>query len=341
MLSRPCWILAMALVFSGCFALTNAERDSDEEQWHAQWGSEDMAASKSEKKPQPVAENEKSGIPDNSKTEEIRTVKAEKHKAEKPKAKAPVEKTSMSPGAGEPPKKPPEIEQPPEPAPPPEPARSSVPAPMTEAKPPVVMYPPEGGVDEPKASGKDESPSAVSPAVEPEKPVKHETERAASSQGGPWVFIDLRGGMLISQKGKLMPAGFVFAGVNLGRLIGWQGLLAGVGADVSSGSDQLGNTDFVLLDASLGIRGRIPLGPVRILVGLGFVLRNAFVTNNSGDSQPSSELGLGVLASAGVELPIWGPIGIAVVGDGRYIKDPFTSKFVFSSGVGGGVTLEF
>jgi hypothetical protein len=30
-----------------------------------------------------------------------------------------------------------------------------------------------------------------------------------------------------------------------------------------------------------------------------------------------------------------------VEGDGRYIKDPFTSKFFFSSMVGGGVGLVF
>jgi len=311
LLLRPCWMLAIALAFSGCFALSRAQRDSDEDEWREQWGSEDVAAAAA-----------------GSKTDKVQIAKAETPKAKEPKAKEPkADKTSEdTAGDREQPKESPDIEQPPELAP------------KVAPKPPLVMYPPAGNE---KASGKSDNPSIVSPVAAPDEPPKREPQAAAIGPAGPWVVVEARGGMLVSQKGKLMPAGFVYVGVNLGRLVGWRGLLAGVGADVSAGSDQLGSTDFVTLDTRLDLSGRIPLGPVRILVGLGFVLRSAFVTGFAGDSRPSSKLGLGVLASAGVEIPVWGPIGVVVIGDGRYIKDPFTAKFVFSSGVGGGVAIEF
>lgn len=329
-LCGPCLMLAAMLAVSGCFAISQAQRDSDEDQWQEQWGSDEVAPAKKDKKAPPPSEQPTAKPPVAGKqrvAEKQPVVEKKPVTEQKPVAS---KKTAAD--------KPPAAEQPAQ----------------TAAAPPLVMYPSEvddenadkktGHKPEHKPEHKAEKPgpvkassrTVVSPAVEPPTPPVAEADA-----GRYWVFLDARGGILINQKGKLKPAGFTSCGVDLGRLIGWRGLLAGIEADVSGGSDQLGNTDFVTLDLSLLLRGRIPIGPIRLLAGLGFVLRNAFVTGHASGTDPEPDLGLGVLATLGLELPVWGPLGVAIVGDGRYIKDPFTSKFVFSSGVGGGVTLEF
>ncbi len=319
---RMCWTAIFIFIFSGCFSISGATRDADEDEWGARWGSDEVETKKQKKKtkeknelalaqPQAVPEPEP---------------KLEPKPKPKPKPERKVAKIKKTPS-----KKPravkkaPKVEDPPDTSEP------------VKARAPVVMYPPDNEEEEPQANKvKTGEPISSGQTTKQKDPELREKSKAPDSE--PLLFMDAQGGILIPRNVKVQPAVGVGIELNLGRFIGWKGLYLALDADIILGETQLGNTSFIMLDTLFGLRGRFALGPIKLLAGLGFGLRNAFVT---GSEDVPSGLGFGAVLSGGIEIGIWGPLSIVVEGDGRYMKDPFTSKFAFSSMVGGGLGVEF
>jgi hypothetical protein len=327
-LYRMRWTAIFVFVFSGCFSISSATRDADEDEWGARWGSDDVETKKQKKKtdekggselaqPEPLPEPETKPGPKPEPKPERKVAKIKKTTSKQPR---PVKKA-------------PKVEDPPD---------TSVPV---KARAPVVMYPPENEEEEPPLSKeplakkmKNGEPISSGQTTKQggSEPELREKSKAPDSE--PLLFMDAQGGILIPRNVKVQPAVGVGIELNLGRFIGWKGLYFAFDADIIMGETQLGNTSFVMLDTLFGLRGRFALGPIKLLAGLGFGLRNAFVTGS--DDVPTG-LGFGAVLSGGIEIGIWGPLSIVVEGDGRYMKDPFTSKFAFSSMVGGGLGVEF
>jgi len=323
-LYRMCWTVILVFVFSGCFSISSASRDADEDEWGSGWGSDEVEPKKPKKK---VKVNDQPVL--------AQPVPKPETKLE-PKPERKVAKIKKTPSKQpRPVKKPPSVEDPPD---------TSAPV---KARAPVVMYPPESEEEEPPRTKEqlvnkvktDEpiSSGQTTKAKSPE-PELAEKSKAPDKISEPLLFLDAQGGILIPRNVKVQPAVGVGIELNLGRFIGWKGLYLAFDADIIMGETQLGNTSFVMLDTLFGLSGRFALGPIKLLVGLGFGLRNAFVT---GVEDLATGMGFGAVFSGGIEIGIWGPLSIVIEGDGRYMKDPFTSKFAFSSMVGGGLGVEF
>ena len=104
---------------------------------------------------------------------------------------------------------------------------------------------------------------------------------------------------------------------------------------------QLGDFSYVMFDLVLGFKGRIPLGPVRILAGVGFGMRLLAVTRKSDLHADEPDPGFGIAGTAGVEIPVWDLLSIIVQADARYMREPENAQFRFSSMFAAGVGIRF
>jgi len=345
---RSCWILALAFCLSGCFTFSKAARDSDEDEWGARWGGDDVDADKGkdEARVAAVKDDRRDTEPGQEPPAQKSTAAFEspppptQAKPAMPRPRDEVPKNTPQKKPQKKPEKPQKTAQAEAQTAPPSVEEPPAPEPTEPVEPPVVLYP---GEEEKKPAGKksnESQPAHAEKKTAQTRPVVVSTAGEDPLAGEPWVFIDAAGGIYLTQKGRIHPGVALSLGINLGKTLGWKGLYVAVDNDIIIAEHQLGTSEYIILDTQLGFKGRFLLGPVRLLAGLGFALRNAFVTSYT-DEKPAASLGLGVVFAAGLEVPIWGPIGAMIRGDGRYVKDPFRERFVFSSMIVGGVNFTF
>jgi len=349
-LVRLSLLFALILACSGCFQISKASRDDDEE-WGAKWGTDEPekkkapppapkpAISEKDRKesfiplPPPSPMEGKQSAPAKPKTMEsppppeekpppVVAKKKPKKKKPKKKRKKKIEKlVPEEPPIEEPPLEP---TAPPAPVmypgeaakekPAPEPVPAPVPAPVPEKKPEPEKKPPP------------QRPVTVTPAVTPS------TESL--------FMLEVVGGVMMIPRGtRFQPGGGLAFGLNLGNLAGWKGLYLTADLDILVGERQLYSDTYLLIDGLVGMQGRIPVWKLKIVAGLGFGIRYMLLTGDAGESEP--ELGFGGAAVAGVEVPINALLSAVVLVDGRYMKEPEFGSFHLTSMFSAGVVFHF
>lgn len=340
---RPSLLFALILVCSGCFQISKASRDSDDDEWGAKWGTDDAAGAKPPPHEQPEEKQPaKPAISEDDRNESFIALPPPSPMENRPQAR-PATPETMRPAPPPPPAKEPvkvakekpekkrrkkkklAPEEPPvEEAPPPEP--KPLPAP--------VMYPEEAGKTKKVVPVPEKKPQLPLP------PRRDLVVTPAASPTGPLFMIEVVGGVLMIPRGtRLQPGGGVGFGLNLGRLAGWQGLYLTADVDVLVGERQLLADTYLLIDGLVGVQGRIPVWKLKIVAGLGFGLRYMLLTEDSGQQEP--ELGFGAAAVTGVEVPITGRFSAVVLADGRYMKEPEFGSFKLTSMFSAGVVFSF
>jgi len=337
-LLRLSLLFTLILACSGCFQISKASRDSDDEEWGAKWGTDEP-----EKKETPPPAP-KPAISDKDRKESFiplpppSPMEGNQARPAKPKTMEPPPVVAKK----KPKKKKPKLvpEEPPVEEPPPQ-------AP--------VMYPGEAAKEKPAqkpvpaAERSGAAPLGV-PARVPEKkpeptpeppppPPKREVVAtpASTPPKEPLFMLEAVGGVMMIPRGtRFQPGGGLGFGLNLGNLAGWKGLYLTADLDVLVGERQLYNDTYLLLDALVGMQGRIPVWKLKIVAGLGFGIRYMLLTGDAGEKEP--ELGFGGAAVVGVEVPINDLLSAVVLVDGRYMKEPEFGSFhltsMFSAGVG-------
>jgi len=324
-LARLALFFALILVCSGCFQLSKASRD-DEEEWDAKWGTDEPekkedpppapkpAISQKDRKesfiplPPPSPMEGKQSRPAKPKTIKPPPVVAKKKPQKKRKKK---KKKKLVP------------EEPPlEPTPPPAP----------------VMYPGEAAKEKPAPKIEPEPETKPTP---PPPPPKHKVVvTPAPSPPDPLFMLEAVGGVMMIPRGtRFQPGGGLAFGLNLGNLAGWQGLYLTADLDILVGERQLYSDTYLLIDGLIGIQGRIPVWKLKIIAGLGFGIRYMLLTGDAGEKEP--ELGFGGAAVAGVEVPINDLLSAVVLVDGRYMKEPEFGSFHLTSMLCAGVVFHF
>ena len=328
MLARLSLLLALIFACSGCFQISKASRDSDDEEWGAKWGTDETEGDKQPPSEQPEEKEQsppKPAISDKDRKESF--IPLPPPSPMEDKQARPAKPKTMQPPPPPPPvaakKKPkkkkklvPEEPPPPKPAPPPGP----------------VMYP--GEETEPKPVPE------TKPTPPPPPPKRDVVVTPAASPAEPLFMLEAVGGVMMIPRGtRFQPGGGVAFGLNLGNLAGWQGLYLVADLDVLIGERQLYNDTYLLLDGLIGIQGRIPVWKLKIIAGLGFGIRYMLLTGDAGENEP--ELGFGGAAVAGVEVPINALLSAVVLVDGRYMKEPEFGSFHLTSMFSAGVVFHF
>jgi len=319
--------------------ISQAQRDDDEE-WHGTWGSEDGTEGQGKKrvqrkpaqaaKPEPVpaARPTAPAPPAVALAAPAQQPMPEADPAPEPRPKPrrkPKPKPIPSPPEVAPELDRPKVEEPPDPNAPP---LEEPPAPEAQAGPARPLEP---------------APAPVRPEASPRLapvsvPVPREEIQTTDSESNFYVGLD--GGLLIQRGGRIEPAGGLELGWNLGKLLGWSGLYLEADVDIFIGQSPLG-AEYIMLDTGLGFGGRFGLGPVKLLVGLEFVLRDMFITQQGTSTNQSPQLGFGAGAGIGLAVPLTDWLDLHLGADGRYARQPLTKRFEFTAVVSGGVGFSF
>ena len=368
-----CLILLLGLAGSGCQLISQAQRDSDEEDWGEKWSSDDAGGGKHD-----------------SRVRKGMIESPEPAKAGKPKAAGPSTPPPRSPAPTPPARQPaPRAVEPAEPV---EPVGLVPDKPAVEDAPAGLQLDVEEAPQDGRDPGWQEEPSPIrrrggpnefqaaparadagvrarerrrraEPKPEPrpahvvEEPEKEKEEKPTAptttdknllepkrgmegKDDQPDVVIELDGGILINRGARIQPGCGLGLAWNLGKLLGWPGLYLKGDVDIFIGDSPLG-TEYIQLDSGLGFMGRFGLGPVNLLISMEFVLRNAFVTKQAASVSSDPALGFGVMAGLGLDLPITSFMSVWLGGDARYVQDAFTSRFEFSAAAVGGFAFAF
>jgi hypothetical protein len=349
-------LFSLVLAFSGCFQLSKASRD-DEEEWGAKWGTEDVKGGKKPAQEEKVPE--KPAISDKDRSESFIPLPPPSPMEGKQPARPATPKT-REPAPSPPPREQPVVVANKKPKKkklrPEEPPVEEPPPPEPKPIPPPVMYPEEAREKKPVPGVSQPSPSSAlsvpgskfegAPAPErkpPSPPPRREvvvTPAVSPSSAEPLFMLEVVGGVLMIPRGtRFQPGGGVGFGLNLGKLAGWKGLYLTADVDVLVGERQLYADTYLLLDGLIGVQGRIPVWKLKIIAGLGFGMRFMILTGGSGDKEP--DLGFGAAALAGVEVPLTELLSAVVLVDGRYMKEPEFGSFHLTSMFAAGVAFSF
>jgi len=234
----------------------------------------------------------------------------------------PPEQPADKPGA-------PALEEPPEPGRAEKPGPRKKPAPAEEPAPAGEPAPAEEPARPPEPSpSKDSSPRAEPAASSPEEEDKD-----------PNFLVDLDGGVMILRGARFQGLAGFGLGWNLGKVLGWPGLFLKADLDMVIGRSALG-AEYLMFDALFGFLARFHLGPVCLLVDLDFGLRHLAVTQEAAGT-PTPVAGFGASGGLGLEVPLTDLFSLHLGADARYMRDPLTQRFEFSTALMAGVGFVF
>ncbi len=360
--------LALACLQAGCMLISQAQRDDDEE-WHGTWGSEDGTGGKDDARvrkdaerqpgpdvapgarpqpdpapqpvvarrepaPQPVPAVEHPAAAEPGPRSRPKPKRRPKRKPKPKRRPEPVPEPLPPPPEVAPELNMPKVEEPPDPnAPlleePPEPA----PTPAARPQPNATQSPPARPGAEKPAPRPTPAPAQTDPPVRVPEPQPVDSE--------PNIYVGVDGGILVQRGGRIEPAAGLELGWNLGKLLGWSGLYLEADMDIFIGESPLGS-EYVMLDTGLGFTGHFSLGPVNLLVGLEFVLRDMFITKQGATTTGGDpQMGFGAGAGLGLAVPLTDWLDVHLGADGRYARQPLTNRFEFTAVVSGGLGFSF